>query len=124
MRQSKKLEAYAEERAKDPRASNTDIARRAGYKGKHINRRAYEAEHDERVQARLSGLLDVGLDTLEDVAKHDKNGIARAAAAKTLVEAKLGKPKDNKQSTFGDITINVAKLDETALKALTLPTNV
>lgn len=94
----------------------TEAARKAGYSNAKLS--AHKLMHDEEVQQRISKLVDVGLDALEDVATNGRNEIARATAGKTLVETGLGKPKDNKQSNFGDVTINIAKIDPAALTAL------
>lgn len=115
---SRKKEAFVKERLKDRTASNTEIAKRAGYSTHSAKQKAYQIAHDELVQQKISRLVDVGLDALERVATNGKNEIAVSQAAKTLVETGLGKPKDNKSTTFGDITINVAKLDHKALDNL------
>ena len=94
----------------------TEAARRAGYK--KPQQQAYRLMRDEQIAKKIDRLIDVGLDTLEDVASNGRNEIARATAAKTLVETGMGKPKDNKSTTFGDITINVAKIDPATLQAL------
>lgn len=94
----------------------TAAARKAGYKRPEVA--AYRLMRDEEIAKKIDRLIDVGLDALEDVATNGKNEIARATAGKTLVETGVGKPKDNKQSNFGDITINVAKIDPETLKML------
>lgn len=54
------------------------------------------------------------LDSLNDLVKKGKNEVAVAAAGKTLIETALGKPKSNDQdvSKFGNVTINVQRLED------------
>ena len=98
----------------------TQAAREVGYKDPQ--KAAYRLMNDERIAKRVNALVDTGLDALERIATDGKNEIAVATAAKTLVETGLGKPKDNKQSNFGDVTINIAKIDPQMLKELTSAT--
>lgn len=90
----------------------------AGYSPHSANSMAYKLKHEDEVAQRIASLVDTGLDTLEDVATNGSVEIARVTAAKVLVETGLGKPKDNKSTTFGDITINVAKIDPSMIQAL------
>jgi phage terminase small subunit len=115
-----KQKAFIAEKVKDPTASNTELAKRAGYSPKSAHVSAHKLMRDEEIAKKIDRLVDIGLDTLEDVAVNGSVEIARATAAKTLVETGLGKPKDNKQSNFGDVTINIAKIDPAALAKLTL----
>ena len=98
--------------AKNP----TDAARKAGYKNPTLA--AHKLMRDEEIAKKVDQLIDVGLDALTRIATEGKNEIAVAAAGKTLVETGMGKPKDNKQSNFGDVTINIAKIDPAALAQL------
>lgn len=115
---TRRQEAYIKERAKDPLASGAEVARRVGYSPITARKSAHSIEHNPKLKHRIDQLVDVGLDALEKVATKGKNEIAVASAAKTLVETGLGKPRDNKQNTFGDITINVARIDPNTLKQL------
>ena len=95
----------------------TEAARKAGYnQPKQV---AYKLMRDEQIAKKIDRLVDVGLDALEDVAQNGRNEMARATAGKALVETGLGKPKDNKQANFGDITINIAKIDPITLSQIT-----
>ena len=98
--------------AKNPTAA----ARAAGYSNAAVA--AHKLMRDEDIAKRVNNLIDTGLDALERIATQGKNEIAVAAAGKTLVETGLGKPKDNKQSNFGDVTINIAKIDPVTLAQL------
>ena len=104
--------AYTEERLKDKTASNAEIARRAGYSPKVAKQVGWKNERSADVQNRILELGEVGLDTLEQIARDGKVEIARVQAGKTLIETAYGKPKDNPSQKFGDITINVHKLNE------------
>ena len=100
-----------------PKAKNpTDAARKAGYK------RPVEASSrmlaDSKIQQKIQDLGIIGLDTLRDVAKHGKVEMARAAAGKTLVETAYGRPKDNKTTNIGDVTINVLRLEDVPNKLI------
>lgn len=88
----------------------TDAARKAGYA--HPGKQAYKMMHSTEIQDRIKHLGEVGLDTLEDVAKNGKVEIARVQAGKTLIETSYGKPKDNPSNTFGDINITVNKVSD------------
>lgn len=94
----------------------TDAARQAGYAQPKTS--AYKLLHDEQLQKKIQSLGILGLDTLEDVATNSKVDIARVQAGKTLVETAYGKPKDNKSTFLGDVTINVLKLDQPAANQL------
>ena len=99
-----------------------DAAIQAGYAPNSAKQTAWKLKHDLDVQSRISELVDTGLDALERVATTGRNEIAVATAAKTLVETGLGKPKDNKQSMIGDVTINISKIDNESLLKLTATT--
>ena len=88
----------------------TQAARDAGYASPA--RAAHQLLHDEKIQKKIQALGNVGLDTLEDVARNGKVEIARVQAAKTMVETAYGRPKDNKTTNIGDVTINVVKLGD------------
>ena len=92
--------------------SASEAARKAGYSPKRAGSYASQLMKEPELKSRIDRLVGVGLNTLEDVAVNGRVEIARAQAAKTLVETGLGKPKDNKQSMFGDITINVSKIGD------------
>ena len=112
-----KQDNFVLERVKDPKASDTEIARRAGYSEMTAKKRAHSIKNNDKVLKRIQDLGITGLNTLEDVAKHGKVEIARVQAGKTLVETAYGRPKDNKQNIIGDVTINVLKLSD-SLKSL------
>lgn len=116
-----KRDNFVRERLKDKTASNAEIARRAGYSPKDADVAANKLMQDERITRKIYGLGEVGLDALEKVATKGKNEIAVATAAKTLVETAYGKPKDNKQSNFGDVTINIQRLDPKSLETVIEP---
>lgn len=93
--------------AKNP----TEAARQAGYT--QPSTAAYKLLNDEQLQKKIQGLGIKGLDSLERIAtnKH-ANEIAQVQAAKTLVETAYGRPKDNKSTFLGDVTINVMKIEQ------------
>jgi len=88
----------------------TDAARKAGYA--HPAKQAYKLMHSKDIQDRIQYLGEIGLEALEEVAKNGKVEIAKVQAGKTLVETAYGKPKDNPTNRFGDVTINVNKVDD------------
>ena len=109
-----KQDNLVKERLKDHKASDVEIARRAGYSNKTASKKAYSLLQNDKIQAKIQEYGEIGLDTLKDVAKNSKIDIARASAGKTLVETAYGRPKDNKQNIIGDVTINVLKLADSS----------
>ena len=90
----------------------TQAAIKAGYSPKSAQVSASRMMNDEQLQKRIHELNITGLDTLEDVAKNGRNEIARVQAGKVLTETAMGKPKDNKSTFLGDVTINVNKISD------------
>lgn len=109
---AKKLK-FIEEKAKSPTASNSEIARRAGYKpGNSARNAGYNlTRKDDEVAKRIQELGEVGLDTLHDVAKNGRVEVARVQAGKALVEQAYGQ---NQGKVVPNVTINVNKLSELA----------
>lgn len=95
--------------SKDP----TEAARRAGYA--FPEKISSKLMNDEKIQQKIISYGEVGLDTLDKIARKGKVEIARVQAAKTLVETAYGRPKDNKSNIIGDVTINVLKLPDNNL---------
>ena len=103
--------AFIEERAKDKLASGAEIARRAGYSPKIAKQQAYALAHkDDEIKQRIEELGEVGLDTLEDVAKNGRVEVARVQAGKALVEQAYGNNPSGGKT--GNITINISKLED------------
>jgi terminase small subunit-like protein len=116
-----KQDAFVQDYAKTRNATKSALM--AGYSPRTARQQGSRLLSNVDIQQRLEGLVTVGLDALEDVAINGKVEIARVASAKVLVETGLGKPKANNQNDFGDITINIMRLDPATLKTIPVKFN-
>ncbi|MEI7486293.1 MAG: terminase small subunit [Chryseobacterium sp.] len=71
----------------------TQSAIRAGYSPNGARVTGHRLVTNTNIQQRIKELGYTGLDTLNEIALHGKNEIARVSASKILIEMAFGKPK-------------------------------
>ena len=84
--------------------NKTQSAIKAGYSARTARQQGSRLFTNADIQQRLNELTVTGIYTLLDVAENSKNEMARVAAAKTLIEYTVGKPRINKDQS---ISVNI-----------------